>query len=149
MNFDTIHDEIYSTISATFPTKTELKNPYDIADNDGHMLKNGYGVVIGAISLSDAFSRQIRQFRRDVRISLTKRILSSDQKTSIRKAAEKSLVSDELTLITALKNNISSEFVEFVGDEGIEYIFDEREDYIRLQCNFIINYVENVRYLWL
>ena len=145
MNFDTIHDEIYTTIVTHFPTKTELLNPYDITDNNDLFLKNGFGVEIGPSNLSDVFSRQIRQFRRDVSISFTKRVLSSDQKTSIRKVAEKSLVSDELTLIAALKNNISSEYVEFVSDEGIEYIFDEKESFIRLRCSFIINYVENVR----
>lgn len=147
-NFSTIYDEIFTTIEATFTgndTKTQLTNPYVTIDNNEMFLKNGYGVEILSMNETDAFNRELRQFERQVAISFTKRVISTDKQTSNRLVQEKAMVSDQLDLLRALKNNVSADHMEFVSDDGIESIFDEREDYIRLRSIFIINYNETVR----
>lgn len=145
MVFETIYDRIFVALEAAFPDRKELINPYIITDNNNLYLKSGYGVELGPMAKSEAFNRVQRQFQRNVSISLTEKIASTDKDTLVRRSKEKELISDQLTLITTLKNNISSDWVEFVSDEGIEYIFDERDNYIRLRANFIINYNETVR----
>lgn len=145
MVFETIYNQIFTAIEAALPDRVELINPYNIIDNNNLYLKSGYGVELGSMAVSEAFARVQRQFQRVVSISLTEKIVSTDKDTSIRRSKENKLVSDQLTLITALKNSISSDYVEFISDEGIEYIFDERDNYIRLRTNFNINYNETVR----
>lgn len=145
MVFETIYNQIFTAIEAALPDRVELINPYNIIDNNNLYLKSGYGVELGSMAVSEAFARVQRQFQRVVSISLTEKIVSTDKDTSIRRSKENKLVSDQLTLITTLKNSISSDYVEFISDEGIEYIFDERDNYIRLRTNFNINYNETVR----
>lgn len=146
MDFDTIYDKIFTVINATLSSRTELINPYDIEDNNGHFLKSGFGVGISSMVVSDTFLREVRQVQRSIFIDLTERVHSTDKNTSARKTDEKKLISDQLLMVTALKNNLQADFFQFVGDNGIEYIFpDEREDFIRLRTSFIINYNVTVR----
>jgi hypothetical protein len=145
MTFDNIYDQLLSVMSSTFPDRSRLIKPYRIEDNNGHFLKSGYGVEIGPMVISDTFRREIRQIQRTINISLTERVHSSDQKTTARETDEKLLISDQETMIIALKNGLPVEYMQLVGDEGIEEIFDERDDYIRLRTNFVINYNQKVR----
>ena len=145
MIFDTIYDQIFTVIETTFPDKFELINPYVIEDNNELYLKNGYGVEIGPMVTTESFARQIRQFTRVINISFTKRVLSSDKITSVRRASEKSLVSDQLALVVALKNNIAADLVEFVSDDSVEVVSAEQDQFLWLRTSFNINYNEQVR----
>lgn len=145
MIFEEIYDSLFTIIEAALPNRLELVNPYDIEDNNGLWLKSGYGVEVGSGSITDAFNRQIRQFQRTITITLTGRDVATDKKTITRRAVEKQLVSDQLILITAMKNGLPSDFVQLVGDEGIQYVYTERQDLIRLRTNFLIHYNEQVR----
>jgi len=145
MTFDAVYDSVLSILAVTLPDRSRLVKPYRIEDNNGHFLKSGYGVEIGAMIISDAFAREIRQIQRSINISLTERVHSSDQTTTARETDEKLLISDQASIIIALKNSVPADFVQLVGDEGIEEVFDERDDYIRLRTNFIINYNQQVR----
>lgn len=146
MDFDTIYDSIFTILENTLPDRRELINPYNIEDNNGLFLKAAYGVSIGPMIVSDTFGREIRQVQRSIAIDLTEQFHSTDKKTNARKVDEKKLVSDQLLAVVALKNNLPSDFLQFVGDDGVEYIFPEDSgDFIRLRTNFIINYNVTVR----
>jgi len=140
-----IYDSIFTIIEATFPNKMELINPYVIEDNNELFLKEGYGIELGSVVLSDAFARVQRQFQRNISISFTKQVIATDKKAAPRIVAEKLLFTEELQLITALKNGLPCDFCEFVGDEGIEFIGEGTVNFMRSRMNFIINYNQQVR----
>jgi len=145
MTFDTIYDQIISTIKATLPDRKELINPYEIEENNELYLKSGVGIELGECSPTETFARSLIQFSRTIYISLTEKVNSTDKKTSVRLTEEKKLIADQLSLITALSGNLSYDVCRLVGDAGIEYIFTEREDYIRLRSSFNIFYNQQVR----
>ncbi len=135
-----IYDQIYSVIETLFDTKRELLNPYETEDNNSLRLKQGYSLEIGPSADTGNMPSGI-DFSRAIGITLTKINIASDKSSGDRKTKEKELLAEQLSLIAALKSGLTLvNTVSFLGDDGIEYVFNEREDYLKLRSNFNINY---------
>lgn len=145
-NISSIFDRVYSIITTNFSTKTELKNPYELIDNDDCNLKNGYGVAWGSVEDLEVIRKQAINLRRNLVITFTKKIYTTEQNTSARKTAEKALMEDELTLINLISDDFDlkkyAEDVKFVGDDGISFIFDDRQNYLAVSMSFDVDYTE-------
>lgn len=140
----TIQTQLYSILSTTFPTKSELADPYDVENNDDFMLKNGFGIEMGAASNSyEGGSANI--LTRTFTFPLTSEVFDLDRSSASRKLIEKSLFEDEITMLKALSSfNLSKEVanVEFLNDNGIVKVTTDKSNYLVLRVAVEIAYIE-------
>lgn len=145
-NISSIFDRLYDIIGSEFGLKDELKNPYELTDNDDCHSRNGFGIAIGAVSDLETIRKQVINVTRTFSITFTRKIYTTEQNTVARKAAEKLLMEDELTLIKLISDDFDlkryAEDVRFVGDDGIQFVFDDRQNYLSLTMNYDVNYTE-------
>jgi hypothetical protein len=146
-----VYDRVVSVIKATFPDKSELPNGYIPEDNDDVFLKDGFGVSIEPV-INDArvLSCQI-SFDREINITFTKKIFGSDRDIERRRAVEKALMEEELTLVKAIiedgtLHDLTGD-VNFLDDGGIEFVYNGRVkiSYIMLQMRFGVKYLESLQ----
>ena len=145
MSISTIHDNLYSTVSTLFSTKTELRDPYNIAGNPDPFLRDGYGITWETGELNEELVGPCAYVeQRNVGIVLTKIVARLDTNTSARRTAEKALLVDRSSLVNQIKQNPpvlnAAEFFEFVSDEGIQSVVDEKQNIIYLKMNFTIRF---------
>jgi hypothetical protein len=145
-NISDIYARLDAIIVANFSTKTKLKNPYDLTDNDDYLLKNGYAIAWGEASDTEQLVRNATTFARNIVVRFTKQIFKTEQNTTIKETAEKALFEDELTLISKFADDFDlrkyAQQVNFVGDGGIEFVYDDKNNFIYLTVNFEIIYTE-------
>ena len=147
-SISTIYDNLFTLVETLFPTKTELPDPYNIEANPSIILKDGYGVAWNDGDVNDELAGRAYAEERNLSIIFTGRIARLDTNTSARRVVEKSLLESRRSLINQIKKNSPSlkgaEYFEFVSDEGILSVNDEKQNIIYLKINFAIRYSEVV-----
>lgn len=133
----TLYDEIYSIITTNFPTRLELKNAYDIRNNIDQQLKNGYGVQFLGLSNTNEINNGFRVYTREIIVTFTGQIISTEMNTTPKKVVEKKLLEDQKILIEKIltNKNIVSNVVqlEITDDDGIEMVYDEQKNFAMIK----------------
>lgn len=143
-----VYQRLIEVVAETFPDKVELTNPYVIDDNEDIFLKSGFGVaILPTVNLNRATSC-LYSIGRDVEIVFTKQIFGTNRDHKERQAIEKGLMQDQLNLIKAIDNDGQLNDLlansAFIGDNGIEFIFNDRNNFVALTCNFTLEYHEQI-----
>ena len=147
-----IYDQIYSLLQTAFPSKMEIVNPYELTDNNEQILIDGYGVAWELGTDSSQIVKQIRVIDREFLFVSVRAYFSTDLNTTPKKTAEKLLFEDQLTamktLISFTEQPSSSlsyvEDIQFIDDNGIEFVFNEEQRYMALRSRFQIKYQEKL-----
>jgi hypothetical protein len=127
--FGTILTALRSTVGGLtgFTTKTEIPNPYVMLSNPIGMLKDGWGLTVGASSPGAA------EFNSTVDVitfnfELTRELLSTDNNVEPLMAAIAALKEDATTLMTRLERGdaISADLegFQYVSTSAVEVIQD-------------------------
>lgn len=147
-----IYDSLYSTLQGQFTTKFELVNPYELSDNNDQYLNDGYAIAWAIGTDNQQLPKVIKGFDREFIVVLTRAYYSTDLDTSKRKTAEKNLLEDQLTVIKLFKsfseksNTPTSyvELIEYIDDNGVEFVFTDRQRILALRTRFKITYKEKL-----
>lgn len=147
-----IYDEIYVLMDAAFPNKMELVNPYELTDNNEQILIDGYGIAWELGTDSDQIVKQIRVIDREFFFVSVRAYFSTDLNTTPKKTAEKLLFEDQLTsmkTLIAYTEQPSSPLsyvddVQFIDDNGIEFVFSDEQRYLALRSRFRLRYQEKL-----
>lgn len=143
-----VYQRLIEVVAETFTDKVELTNPYILDDNPDIMLKNGFGVAILPTTNLNRATSCLYSIGRDVEITFTRQIFGTNRDHKERQAIEKELMQDQLNLIKAIDNDGQLNDLlansEFFGDNGIEFIFNDRNNFIALTNNFTIEYHEQL-----
>jgi len=144
----TIYDNFNTAVAALFPTKTELENSYDIADNPDVLLKNGYGITWDAGTYLDDLNGPIYYQERSVSVVLTAKIFRTDLDRTARRAVEKALLESSKLIVDAIKSDPTVyrivEYFESAGDSGMGFVQDEKQNIISIKNNFTLRYAETL-----
>ena len=141
----TIHTQLYSIITTTFPNKKELSDPYNLENNDVFSKTLGFGIAFGNASV-EFRGGNTKEITRIVNISFTKKVYDLNKGSESRKTVEKDLVEDQYTLVEAFKSyDFTKEIsdIEITGDTGISTIGTEKNNYLVLTTAFDIAYIEH------
>lgn len=143
-----VYQRLIDLIGETFTDKSQLTNPYVLDDNEDIFLKSGYGVAILPTSNLNRATSCLYSIGRDVEITFTKQIFGTNRDISERQTVEKGLMQDQLDLIKAIDsdgqlNDLLANSA-FLGDNGIEFIFNDRNNFVALTCNFTLEYHEQL-----
>lgn len=143
-----IYDGLHTLISGTLTSYTQLTNPYQREDNSNLFLEKGYGL---AVSSGVNTNRKIggkKSYQRSFLLVLTNLLPVTTHDTDAKETAEKALLEDHASLITAfeqnptLTNNAALSIA--LNDDGIEFLDADRMKYISLEIDITVEYFENI-----
>ena len=122
----------------------ELTNPYILDDNAEAFVKTGFGISASPITNLRRLASCQYSLARDIEITLTNLVVSTDRDNSARQAVEAKLFEDQLRIIKAIDedgqlNDLLAKN-EFIGDNGIEFVFSEKNNYVALVSTWNIEY---------
>lgn len=149
MSFSDGYLRLIEVVRETFPgdERFELTNPYIIDDNAETILATGWGVAALPSTNLNRTASCIYTLARDVEVVLTNVVYGTDRDMARRQEIEAKLMDDQIRLIKAIdqdavlhdllaKNN-------FIGDNGVEFVFTEKNNYLAIVSSWNIERHEN------
>lgn len=113
-----ISTAIIAELGTLFTEKLQFANPYDLTKNASQVLKEGFGVKMGAGSLNDFDSSVFTVMERKFDVIVTKGFFASDVSHSLRQSCENDLMDECESAVSALKQ--STDIKELVTDIDYE-----------------------------
>lgn len=143
-----IENALNSIIEATLPSYVMLADAYDTPDNININLDKGYSTGFGpATRGSSDFCKGDVDIERTIIVALTN-VYAPNLDSSYRQSLEQSLMNDHFSMVGAVECNPTLNqnciVASYAGDQGIEYVTDDRKQYIVIFTNFLIRYIERV-----
>ena len=145
----TIYDALLTRLASNFPNHQRLPVVYSIESNPENYLDQGYALVIGAgLNSKRHLSCQL-DIERTMTVVLTRQFWALELDASPKAAVEKLLLEDQYTLIADFEKNIalndpSVSACEFVGDNGIEIVFLNKNSFLKITSTFRIRYFQDL-----
>lgn len=150
-NISTIYDAIVDLLEATFPDHKKMDNPYAPDLNNDRLLTKSFGIYMSGASNSNRVLDCSLSIQRQVVIHLTRINRGTERDKDIRLSAEKALLEDHFTLLntfyqaTALDSvNSSVANFSYESDNGVEFVFAEKNNFLLITSTFTLEYLENV-----
>lgn len=147
-NFSSLYDAIVDRIEAVLPNHLRLPNPYKVNENTELYLRQGFGVALGpATNTNRELSCRI-SVGRDFSVVLSRKFYSIESNVSNKESVEKQLIEDQILLIRDFCDNSSLPgalgIVSYSSDSGIEYVFNEKDNFLVLNTVFTVEYFETI-----
>ncbi len=147
-NISDAYVAIKAYVQNILPTHQLLPNPYNLQQNPMIYLDQGVGIAFGPAENRESNMDCLVSLRRTVTISVTRKFNATNLNRTNKEDSEKLLLEDLYLLINEVQKYPQidaygpvTEF-SYTDDGGIEQVFDERQDYIVLRCNFDLIYYE-------
>lgn len=126
-----------------FTSHLRIPNPYDLAKNNGQILRQGWGLAVspGTINTS-RFICETRSVQVAFQLALTRSALAVEHDAVGKAACDIALLTDFETFIDdGHKNDFEVDGLSLVsGAFGIQNVFAEDAPYRALLCNFTVEY---------
>jgi hypothetical protein len=130
-----------------FSDKTEIPNPYSLADNDSRMLQDGWGVSVGASSPSIP---EFKSFYEEwtITVHLTECLFSLAHDPEKVHEATKRLMDDAVNLKKNILNNnqigIQAKIarINLSGTSGAEFVRGDKFNILTVNVNFLVTITE-------
>jgi hypothetical protein len=149
----TIRNAMVTKITTLFPNKKRIPRPRVLDQNIDNFLNDGFGIYIGPSTISDqdlGYHMAVRSS--EINIILTEKIYTLDNNYVGEAAAENSLHGNKESLIQSISEMtleaIEDDFLNilYTSDDGGEFIFAEKNNYLALTITFTVNYSKNKTY---
>ena len=141
---ENLYDTFNLVITENFGSKIRLRNPDDLTDNEELHLKDGFAVKWGPAT--ENVDYKFRYIERLVSITFTKKIFRLEMDTAITMAAEKLLLNEMTSMVDFMiyDERIIKlvEYLESQGDEGIEQVYDDKKNVLKITNTFLVKYTE-------
>lgn len=141
-----IRSSLNTMIDTFLPDYVKLSDSYETPDNANIILEKGFSIGFGPSenTTSEWCPGTIRQ-RRQFQIILTN-IYTPSLDPEYREGLENSLLDDEFSLIAAIEKDVTlgGEAISsrFSFDNGLEYLIDDRKQFIIVVVTVTIDYEE-------
>lgn len=142
-----IYDSITEFLKNTFGTEgTALINPYEIEENPEIILKRAFGFYMGPAQDQGTITSMVA-INRDVIITLTIETKASQHNNEKRTNAEKVILDEHFKLVKmlhadpAVNEKVSG--IIYQNDNGIEFIFGDKTNFLKIVSRFQMAYIEN------
>ncbi len=143
----TAYDNLVTLMGTTFSTHSRMPNPIKPEENDEQILRLGWGISILPAAFPSLNSCQW-EVNREIQLILSRKIEAREDDAVNRADPQKSLLEDQFTLMQAIENDVnlsgSVTGITATGDNGIEYAFLEKDNYVMVRTNFALQYFENL-----
>lgn len=145
-----VYDALASRCVAVWPSHMRLPNPYKVEENYEQVLKQGFGIAFGAGENTNRMVSCELSVRREMLVILTRKVNANESNVTARVAVEKQLFEDQKLLIDDLESNptlndsVNVTSAIFVGDDGLNFVFGEKDNYIILTTRVSVEYFDNL-----
>lgn len=145
----TIYDAMVTRLAITFPNHFRLPVVYAIEANPEPMISLGYAIRIGSASNLNRHVGCQMDIERLMVVSITREFKALELDIGPKATVEKLLLEDQYSLILDFEKNFalndpSVSACQFVGDNGIEIVFTERNRFLKIESTFRIRYFEDL-----
>lgn len=133
-----------------FSTKIRIPNPYDPSKNSGPQLRDSWGVKLNPSTLGTIGIYHQHNESREFSIVFSSQVFKLKSNPTAMDTAIKALAEANNTLMVRLLNNDqlgipdSVGIIEFVGNSGIEFLEDDKTDYILTETTFAVDIMEDI-----
>lgn len=149
-NISDSYDAIVSRVQTLLPSHTRLSSAYSIDENTEPALTLGWAIQIQS---GENSKRQLQcdlSIRRSVVIIITRKFYARELDITSKASTEKQLFEDQLLVIKDLEKdptvNAPSYIAkfEYVGDSGIQTVFSNKDQFLKLETIFTLEYFESL-----
>jgi hypothetical protein len=147
-----IYDEVKSRVTAQLPSHKLLPNPYRVESNPETFLRQGVGIKINeAVNTEEIVNCSI-SIDRSIQIAVTRQYYTTELDRNNLEDVEKILLEDFALITHDVEKNPNlnitalNEYphIKYVSDNGIELVFDDKDNFIKIVGNFTVKYFENL-----
>jgi hypothetical protein len=148
-NISTAFNDFKTRLSTLLPNHIGLTNPYASEQNTAGALNLGYGVVLGAGTNTKRLMGCKLSVSRNFNLILTRKYYAQELNITGKETTAKDLFEDQKLIIAYVEKNptIQSTAIakmEYDSDNGIEFIFTEKDNYLKLETVFRVEYFETL-----
>jgi hypothetical protein len=142
-----IRSQLNTLIDTILPDYVKLSDSYETPDNANVILEKGFSIGYGpSENTTDDWCNGTLRQRRQFQIILTN-IYTPSLDPEYRETLENSLLDDEFALIGAIERDVTlgGEAISsrFSFDNGLEYLIDDRKQFIIIVITVTIDYEES------
>jgi hypothetical protein len=141
-----VYDGLITLIGTALPAYTKIPNPYEPSNNASLLLTKGFGLGFSTASNTKRQICRIDSTSRNFVVVLINRVTATDHDTTAHATLEKSLLEDLETIKLALANDITlggkAAKAEWQDDSGIEYLENDRAQYLSVQSTIGVEYFD-------
>ena len=149
-NISTILDTIVTTMTALYPDKYRLVNPYDLENNANYSKLDGWGLAVRPGSLGDYDAYCSTAMNQSIGIVLSKKVFRLENGIADFDTKVKELLEEEKTVRTTflgadqlgIEANIGK--IDYVGHDGVNFITAGKTNFIYLEVSFRIDIIESL-----
>lgn len=143
----TVYDNLITLIPAKLPAGyVRLPNAYKIHENDETYLKQGFCVGFGHGKNTERLVGNKLTIQRALTLTLTRKLYSLEHAAAGKAATEKLLFEDQLILIQNFETdptlNQSAMLTKYQSDNGMEYVYNGKDEFIMIQSLITVDYLE-------
>lgn len=144
------YEALKDRIETVLPTHNRLIQPYKPEENPEDRIKKGYGIQIGP---GENTNRNISckiSIKRDMIVVLTRKWFAKELDRDAKEVTEKALLEDQFLVIADFEADptlgASGTVVNsaYVSDSGVDFIFTNKDNFIKLETTFSLEYLEDL-----
>lgn len=147
-NISDIYDDLHSVVASVLTSHVRLPDAYNLAKNNEKFLKLGYAI---ATLPAENTEREICNkiwLSRSFQIKITRQVIARELDSTGKGDVEKLLLEDlKLIYNEFYKQDLiitGSNNVDIAGDDGIEFIYSEKINFISIAMNIDVEYYETL-----
>jgi len=143
-------DLLKTAVTTALPNHTLLVNPYSVEENPDVYLNQGVGIGFGTGLNTNREICPKLYVRRAFFIVITRNYFATDLNRSDKESTEKQLFEDELLVLQELLADVLATLdqavakTKFLGDNGIETVFGEKDNFLKVIMQFEFEYYETI-----
>lgn len=144
----TIYDNMITRVASVLSSHVRLPNPYKPDENSTIYLKKGYGVALGGAEISRRVIGGQVIMTRESTITVTRQYFSKENDPSSKASTEKQVLEDIFLVIKDFENDVTlnevATNVTFRSDSGIEYVSNDKDQFLMVRATFAVDYFETL-----
>jgi len=146
-----VFDALVARVAAVLPDHKRIPNPYIIEQNSERILNKGQGVTFGPGE--NTFRRLTNQLSvaRDFSVIITRKSIKKETDSSGRAEDIQLLFEDQKLVIddvekntTLLDSTLSVAKSDYLSDNGLEFIYGEKDNFIKVESVIRVEYIEDL-----
>jgi len=149
----TVRDSMVTKITTLYSSKTRIPKPRALDQNNDNLMKDGYGIYLGpTTTVDDSLGPHFVVKSTEINVVISKKIYSKENDFTGEASVEDTLADERDAIINAVRDIISegvdSNLVDlvYVGDDGGEFIFGDKNNYLAMTVNFAVQYKQDLTY---
>lgn len=145
-----VYNALKTRIETVLPNNTRMTNPYKPEENMEPILDRAYGIQIGSMINTERRLSCTASIQRTFVVVLTRKYFALELDREQKQIAELQLVEDQFLLIKDFEGEPTlgdSDAVtrsKVASDAGIEFVFNEKDNFFKLEMDVEIEYFEDL-----